>query len=227
MLSGMKPRLHVPMLLCLGLAASAGAASDLPPARGERFAADWQAQGLQPVATRSLDLLYLRPGPAATFGAMRIEPVSVELREGWQRANRALERARLRPGEEQVLKDQVAAIVADELREAFGAGASTPGGDAPVLQVRVLDLYLNAPEMQAAVASKTYTSAFGDMVLVAELRASPGGPLLLASWDHRPAREHVTPRLTTRVENAVEIRAAARGWARMLRRELDRLGSRG
>jgi hypothetical protein len=227
MLSTMKQCL--PILLGLVLVASTVAAADAPPARGDRagFAADWQAQGLLPVETRGLDLLYLRPGATPGGSVVQVAPVEVELREGWQQANRALERARLRPGEVQQLKDEVAKIVGHEVREAFGAAPVASGGVAPVLQVRVLDLYLNAPEMQAAVASKTYTNAFGDMVLVAELRDGPEGPLLLASWDHRPAREHVTPRLTTRVENSIEVRAAARAWARQLRREIDRLGAGG
>jgi len=63
--------------------------------------------------------------------------------------------------------------------------------------------------------------------LVLELRDGAGGPLLLGSWDHRPAREFVTARWTTRVDNEIEIRAAARGWARLLRREMDRLSTQG
>jgi hypothetical protein len=227
MLLAMKRRLRI--LLCMALAASSIAVADVPPARGDSaaFAADWQAQGLQPVESRGLDLLYLRPGTAPGASAAQVAPVEVELREGWERANRGLERARLRPEEVQQLKDEVAKVVGYEVREALDAAPVAPGGAAPVLQVRVLDLYLNAPDMQAAVASKTYTNAFGDMVLVAELRAGAGGPLLLACWDHRPAREHVTPRLTTRVENTIEVRAAARAWARQLRREIDRLGAGG
>jgi hypothetical protein len=219
----MEKRSAVRLLLCLALAAGAAGASDAPPpADREHFAADWSAQGLQPVATRSFDLLYARPGAAAALQAVQLAPVQVEMREDWQRANRSLERARLRPAETQRLKDEVARIVADELGDAFGNAA---GAGTPVLEARVVDLYLNAPEMQAAVASKTYTQAFGDMVFVAELRDGPGGRLLLASWDHRPAREFATPRQTTRVENAIEVRAAAHGWAKLLRREFDRLGS--
>ena len=48
---------------------------------------------------------------------------------------------------------------------------------------------------EAPVASKTYTKSYGDMVLVAELRDGAGGPLLLGSWDHRPAREKILRRL--------------------------------
>jgi len=226
----MEMRFRLPLLLSLAIATGAVAAADAPPVRGDRaaFAADWRAQGLQAVDARGLDLLYLRPGVTGLAGPLQLAPVEVQLREGWQRANRALERARLRPEEVQQLKDQVAAIVAEEMQQVLGAPpAAAAGAAVPVLQVRVLDLYLNAPEMQAAVASRTYTNSFGDMVLVAELRAGPGGPLLLASWDHRPAREFAAPRLTTRVENAIEVRAAARAWSRQLHRELERLAPRG
>jgi hypothetical protein len=198
------------------------------PAAGDRrvFEAGWQSQGLQPVAKSRLDLLYVRPGLEAGTAPIEFAPVQVSMRPGWQSANRALERARMRPSEEQGLKDAVGEIVEDELRKAF-AGARAPGGRRPLLQAQVLDLYLNAPEMQAAVPSKTYTQSYGDMVLVAELRDGEGGPLLLGSWDHRPAREWATARLTTRVENAIEVRAAAHGWATRLRGEFDRLDAGG
>jgi hypothetical protein len=213
------------LVLATGLVAAH--ASPAPTAGDRRsFSAAWQSQGLQPVAKSKLDLLYVRPGLAAGAAPIEFAPVQVSMRPGWQEANRSLERARLCPSEEQGLKDAVGRIVEDELHKAF-SDALAPGGTQPVLHAQVLDLYLNAPEMQAAVHSKTYTKSFGDMVLVAELRDGAGGPLLLGSWDHRPAREWATARLTTRVENAIEIRAAAHGWATRLRQEFDRLHAGG
>jgi hypothetical protein len=216
--------------VCLGLALATVALAAPAPPRGDRafFAQAWQAQGLQP-ARSNLDLLYLRPATtnAAIAAPVQVAPVvQVEMRDNWQSANRALERARLRPAEVQGLKDMVGNIVGDELRQAF-EGAQSRGAGQPLLQAKVLDLYLNAPEMQAPVASKTYTKSYGDMVLVAELRDGAGGPLLLGSWDHRPAREFATARYTTRVDNAIELRAAAHSWARRLRGEYDRLAAGG
>jgi len=218
-------------LLSLALAiAGAASASDTPGAQpgGDRqaFAKYWSAQGLVSEKSR-LDELYLRAAPGASAAGVEVAPVHVEMREDWQRASRSLERQRIRPEEVQHLKDAIAAIVADELEQAFAGGRFRLGARTPVLQARVVDLYLNAPEMQEPVSSKTYTKSFGDMVLVAELRDGAGGPLLLGSWDHRPAREFVTARWTTRVDNEIEIRAAARGWARLLRREMDRLSTQG
>jgi hypothetical protein len=216
--------------IALALALATIVVAAATPPRGDRasFAQAWQAQGLQP-AKSNLDLLYLRPAAAGggSAAAVQVAPVvQVEMRDNWQSANRALERARLRPTEVQGLKDMVGSIVGDELRQAF-AGARGRGAGQPVLEAKVLDLYLNAPEMQAPVASKTYTTSYGDMVLVAELRDGAGGPLLLGSWDHRPAREFPTARYTTRVDNAVELRAAARSWAKRLRGEYDRLAAGG
>ncbi len=211
--------------LTLLVAGAAAASTTQPSGDRQAFAKYWSAQGLVSEKSR-LDELYLRGTPGGSAAAVEVAPVQVELREDWQRANRSLERARIRPEEEQHLKDEVAAIVADELQQAFAGSQFRLGGSRPVLQARVVDLYLNAPEMQQATHAKTYTKSFGDMVLVAELRDGAGGPLLLGTWDHRPAREFVTARLTTRADNAIEIRAAARGWARLLRREMDRLAER-
>jgi hypothetical protein len=212
--------------LALALAGVAAAASAPPPGSRQAFAAEWQAQGLQP-ARSSLDLLYLRPGAREGGGPLQVAPVEVQMRRDWQRADRTLEYTQLRSEEVQQLKDEVAAIVADELQQAFASGPVAAQGGTPVLQVRVVDLYLNAPDLNSRVRAKNYTNSYGDMVLVAELRDGPGGRLLLASWNHSPAREFASPRLTTRVENAIEVRAAAHGWARQLRKEIGRVGEGG
>jgi hypothetical protein len=212
------------MLVLLATAGTAAAWYPAPRDAREAMAAQWQAAGLRQVPSRGLDLLYVRNGLAAGTQAVQVAPVQVEMRKDWQRASRELEHVRLRPTEVQQIKDDVAKIVGDELRREF-AGRS--GAGAPVLEARVLDLYLNAPDIETATATKTYTRSFGDMVLVAELRDGRGGPLLMASWEHRPPREYPTPRLTTRVENATEVRIAAHAWARQLRRELDRLDAGG
>lgn len=219
----MKPRL---VLLLVALVSTAWVASAAVPARTDRqsYAGSWQEQGLQPVSGSRLDLLYVRAregGPKHSADFIKLAPVQVQLREDWQRADRALERARLRPAEEAELQDQVAAAVSEEVGKVFAQSPLMLGGD-PVLQVRVVDLYLNAPEVQTAVQAKTYTTSFGDMVLVAELRDAQDDRLLAGSWDHRPARELTGLRLTTRVENSTELRAHVRRWAQVLRTDLGR-----
>ena len=216
----MKRHALLAFFLALSATAVPAATGELPPGSDRAaFAAHWAAQGLRPVESR-LDLFYVAGGgPTRGVRSVEIAPVRVTLREGWQRADRSLERARLRPEEEQALRDEVARIVAEDLEKEFSKFAW--GIYEPVLHAQVLDLYLNAPDMQTAVHGKTYTKSFGDMVLVAELR-STNGRIVRASWDHRPAREFVTPRLTTRVDNAIEIRAAAHGWARLLANEFMR-----
>jgi hypothetical protein len=215
-------RCLLPVLLLVSASALAGSS---PPDSRAALSAQWQSAGLQPAAARNLDLVYVRPGWQAGAQAVQVAPVSVDMRPDWQRASRELEHARIHPEEVQQLKDEIAAVVEKEVRREFADARAAAG--TPVLQARVVDLYLNAPELKTAVATKTYTRSFGDMVLVAELRDGNGGPLLLGSWDHKPAREFSSLRLTTRVENAIEVRIAARAWARELRREFDRLGTGG
>jgi hypothetical protein len=218
------------LVLLLAAAVAAAAAPSSPPARTDHAAlvAGWKSQGLQQASSREFDLLYVRPGVISSAGpAVEVAPVTVELDPDWQRANLSLYRARMRPAEVQRLKDEVALIVANELKQQLAGLHAGGEAAAPVLEARVLDLYLNAPDMQTAVAARTYSRSFGEMVLVAELRDQRGGALLFGAWDYRPAREFATLRLTTRVENAIEVRAAAHAWARQLRREIDRLGSGG
>ena len=211
------------LLLAASSATVVAASSAPPPASRDAFAAQWSAAGLAPVHNGRSDLVYARPGGAAAAGpALQLAPVQVQMHRDWRRANMEFERIRLRPEEEQQIKDEVAQIVGDELQHELGATPVAGNASGPVLEVKVLDLFINAPEMRLAVQTHSYTKSYGDMVLVAELRDRPGGQLLAASWERPPVREYGTLRLTTKVENAIEVRQVAHNWARKLREDLGR-----
>jgi hypothetical protein len=65
----------------------------------------------------------------------------------------------------------------------------------------------------------TYAVSAGEMSLVADLRDSASGDVLVRVFDHASANESTWPHQITDVENVAEARAAA--WARALRSELD------
>jgi hypothetical protein len=59
------------------------------------------------------------------------------------------------------------------------------------------------------------------MTLVAELRDSGTGDIIMRVFDRTLAHESYRPQRITSVDNAAEARSAAVGWAKALRNELD------
>lgn len=61
----------------------------------------------------------------------------------------------------------------------------------------------------------------GEMTLIAELRDSETGEVLVRAYDRATARGTSTPHRIFKGENEREARAAAKAWAEILRQQLD------
>jgi hypothetical protein len=99
--------------------------------------------------------------------------------------------------------------------------ATEPGDDVLQVNLSIIDLWVNAPDIATAGNVKTYALSAGEMTLVAELRDSATGDVVARAFDRALARENFRPMRITSVENTAEATAAARGWAKALRQELD------
>jgi len=78
-----------------------------------------------------------------------------------------------------------------------------------------------APDIQSAGRVTTFAVSAGEMTLVAALRDSVSGDVVMRIFDRAQARESFRPQRITSVDNAAEARDAASGWAKALRKELD------
>jgi len=213
---------------CVLLLALATFASVVPAAPGDsrarRTAAEWSADGLRRTTVPGLDLVYVRDG-ARLDGYTRVwlKSVDVAFRRDWS--------APARPGslipdnDVSRIKTRLAAILREETaRELARSGYTLADEPAPgVLQVglSIVDLYVNAPESTGTIRVDRYTMSVGEMTLEAELRDAPSGELLARVLDRRVDRERRRFEITTTVDNAVAARDAVRGWARILREQLD------
>lgn len=219
------------ILIALIAAASlvAGAAIANPPSdpTTKRAAANaWSDDGLQQKRVKGFDLVYVRPGaPLSGYRKVLINPVSVAFRRDWERRAAIPTGTRIPSSDALRIKDDLARVVHDEVVRELGKSGytlvSAPGDDVLEINVRVAELYLNAPDIQTATPSRSYTMSFGEMTLIAELRDSTSGATVMRILDRTMGRDLGILRLTTRVENAAEVGLAASAWARVLRRELD------
>jgi hypothetical protein len=188
--------------------------------------ADWA--GLEPVHVKDIDLASVRPG--AEFGRydrVLLEPIEVEFAPEWEP---------LRPGWSSPLSerdlDELRKDVADPLRESFvktiGQGGKYPPVEEPgpgVLRVRlrVADVRLNAPDIEAAGPSEQWARSAGEMTLVAELVDAESGALLARVIDRWIDPDGPLQRYTW-VDNDLAIGRAAEEWAQAIRRQLEVAG---
>lgn len=209
------------------LSSTTALAQGAPPTTARNANAQWSQEGLEPINVRGLDVVFAKPG-ATLAGYERIEltPVSVEFRRNWERqAAGTGTRTRVRPADVQRIRDRLSQLVETTVIEELADGgfkmAEGPGEDVLTVQMSIVNLNINAPDLPSSGNVRVYTTSVGEMTLVAELRDSSSGELIMRILDRRIGRDTLQPRFTTRVNNVSEARTAARVWAQALRRALE------
>jgi hypothetical protein len=219
------------MLVLGGLLAVATteAAEAAMPAQDARAEAASSTEALPPIAARGLDQAFARPGAIlAPNRAILLKPVRVSFKQGWERGAAIPTGTRLRSRELHTIKADVAKVVrarvARELQLGGYALAEAPGADVLELDVQVVDLYLNAPDLPTISPVDTYATYFGELTLVGTLRDSSTGDILMHVSDRTVGREFAVARLTTQSDNLHEIGSAAGNWGRALRQHFSLAG---
>jgi len=188
--------------------------------------ADWA--GLEPVHMKDIDIASARPG--AEFGRydqVLLEPIEVEFAPEWEP---------LRPGSSFPISERdlekLRQDVAEPLRKSFvktiGQGGKYPLVDEPGpgvvrIRVRVADVRLNAPNLEAAARTEQWARSAGEMTLVAELVDAESGALLARIIDRWIDPDGRLQRYTW-VDNNLAIGRAAEEWAQAIRRQLEVAG---
>jgi hypothetical protein len=215
------------ILLAAALLSATSALAQTAPTTARNANAQWSEEGLEPINVRGLDVVFAKPG-ATLAGYERIEltPISVEFRRNWERqAAGTGTRARVRPADVQRIRDRLSQLVETTVVEELAAGgfemADGPGEDVLTVQMSIVNLNINAPDLPSSGNVRVYTTSVGEMTLVAELRDSSSGELIMRILDRRVGRDTLQPQFTTRVNNVSEARQAARAWAQALRRGLE------
>jgi hypothetical protein len=222
-------RLSIALLLAVAFACAPFAAAqpgdDVPKAKREA-ASVWSEEGLEKVNVKGLDVVYARPGASlAGYDKVLLRPISVSFRRNWEKQSLPGTRLPIRAEDSQRIKDRLSVLVHEELVKELGEGGyrlvNGAGDDVLDVDMSIVDLYVAAPDIKTAGRVNTYAVSAGEMTLVAALRDSVSGDIVMRVFDHTIARDSFEPRRITSVENVAEARAAASAWARALRKELD------
>ena len=180
--------------------------------------ASWDS--LVEIKSRKLDQVYVLPG--ASFSGYRklmLDPAEVAFRKDWlsnMQRNRDL--ARNIDDEDAA---RIAGTVRDGVNEVFSeayakAGyelVTAPGPDVLRLSPAIIDLYVNAPDVNTPGRSRTYVMSAGEATLVLEVRDSVTNTLLGRAVDRRETRETGSMMWSSSVSNRADFAALFRQWA--------------
>ena len=98
-----------------------------------------------------------------------------------------------------------------------------PGPDAIIIRIRLLDVVALMPQQSADDPELPWNSSIGEGTLVLEVHDSLSGEILYRAVQRRTARATVGGAAGSRMSSWAEIKPAARGWAKVIREQLDRM----
>ena len=221
-------RLAIAWLLAVGAGcpALAQAPADEIPKNRRAAATVWSEEGLSKVAVKGLDVVYAKPGATlAGYTGIMLGPISVAFRRDWEKQSAPGSRIPMKASDTQRIKDRLSALVREEVVTQLNDGGyrlvDAAGNEVLDVEMSIIDLDASAPDIQSAGRVTTYAVSAGEMTLVAALRDSATGAIVMRIFDRAQARESFRPQRITSVDNEAEARDAARGWAKALRKELD------
>lgn len=189
------------------------------PASAQKPPATWD--GLVQVPSKRLDLVYLQPGADfRPYSKVMLEPTEVAFRKNWQRDyNRETRSVSGRISERQ-MEDAITGGVAaasDIFAKAFTNGGytvvTTPGPDVLKVRTGVVNITLNAPDVQTAGRSYSFANEAGSATLFVEARDSETGAILGRAVDQRWAGDNRTSWRTS-ASNRADFRDLVEEWAK-------------
>ena len=180
--------------------------------------------GLRKAQVRGLDLAFTRPGATlARYNKVRLDPVTVAFHRDWD-PKRPGSLIKMSTREKDEIRNGVGKIVHDEFVKALKDRyqvVNENGPDVLGVAVKVVNLYVNAPDTGAA-RTYTMTLSAGEMTMLTELRDSESGETLARVVDRREGRQTGLWTISGSVTNTGEAQAIAATWAKILRAGLDK-----
>jgi hypothetical protein len=154
-----------------------------------------------------------------------LDPVEVAFAKDWK-PEQTGSHLRVTQKDRDRIKNDLTKLAAETIKDTLSKNDGYPvveaaGPDVMRLSTALIDVYINAPDVQSPGRSRTYVTNAGRMTLVAELRDSETGALFARVLDAREARDNMGMTLSSRAENSAEARTLVSQWAKILRTRLD------
>ena len=186
--------------------------------------------GLERRKVKGLDNVYVRPNTQFTpYKSVILEPTPVEFQKNWENSFDFSRRPRAE--DMRKIKEKLAELMHEGFTEELVSHGytvvDTPTDDTLQVRTAIINLFINAPDLNEAGRTRSYTTSAGSMTLVLEARDGPSGQLLARVVDSRTedsAGGNLT--WTNSVTNTVDAKRMISEWAKRLRQSLDKLNGK-
>ena len=171
--------------------------------------------------SKNFDEVYMRPdADLAAYRKVIIDQPKVEFQKGWLKymnSTREPSRWLVRDDQQQIadnLTTGMARVFDDTFKTRGYEIVAAPGPGVLRLTPNVTDLFLNAPDVQSARLTRTFSVDTADATLVLEARDAVSGTVLARFVDRTTAHElRRLPQYTSDVSNLFWMEALSRQWA--------------
>ena len=186
---------------------------------------DLTDDGLVPIKVKGIDKAYKREGASLKgYKSVLIRPTTVAFSKRWDPKDYGLTFG-MKADEVARIRDSLAKITNERFGAVLAKGgytvATAPGEGVLDVTVEIVDLYVNAPDVQRAGNVKNYVVNAGEMRMLVTLRDSVTGSTLFRASDFERGVETGQLQWANSVFNRVEAERALDGWAGRLKKALD------
>ncbi len=192
--------------------------------------------GLSLIPKSRFQEVYMKPGAdLAGYSELGIQSCKVSFKANWMRDQNTGRRSPSnRVTEEDVdkIKDALSAACSEKFREALLDDPAynlvdefDNGENVLVLRPAIIDLDINAPDLNAPGRTRSYTTSAGEMTLYMELADATTNETLARIVDKRRGMDTHRLQWTNSVSNKAETDRILRRWANLLREGLDEVRS--
>jgi hypothetical protein len=179
--------------------------------------------GLELVPSKNVATLYRRPdSDLSAYGKFMIGEPAVEFSKNWNPRNYGT--YGLSAPQLKKMRTDIAAMAKSSFAQVLAEGGYeivTEAGDGVLLITpNIINLFINAPDIQSAGRTKTFSMEAGSATLALQINDAVTGTLLAVVFDSKSSGQS-TMRWTTGVSNRAAAAALLKNWAGQLKRELD------
>jgi hypothetical protein len=215
-------------LLVILTLAILGVVSVTAIAKDKKEIPEYTIEGLKLVpGTKDISVVYAEPGAnLMQYDRVYLVEPYVAFKKNWKRdQNRGvgqkvstsdMDRIKIR------VKELFMEVFTEELEKGGYELANERAEDVLIVKPAIIDLNVNAPDIQAAGRTRTYSTTAGSMTLYLELYDSETDDLLAKALDPTADRDMGIMQWSTGPSNRAAAKRMMKPWAEALRKGLDK-----
>jgi Protein of unknown function (DUF3313) len=182
--------------------------------------------GLVRVETKAVDAVYKRPEATLTaYSKVLLHPVEVQFAKNWDPGSQGSALYKMNEPDREKIKTELAEVFAEVFKRDLEKGGyalvNESGPDVLEVRAAIVNLYINAPDVDTAGRTKVYTTEAGEMTLILQLHDSVTHQLLARAFDRRTGGQSGMWEWSNSVTNTAEAKRMISTWSTALRKALD------